>query len=183
MMSSKCCARSAGLLKSWETRVPTVRIRYATAQSSSSPSAKASGDISSVFPSLSGAASAPLPPRFADVKSQLISGNENSLRASWEDLLSSLREEKEVIRDLGPAIIPELDFKDLGNVEEKTKFRDSLHRRGVAVIRGVVPEEEALGWKELVKRYIKTNPSTRGVSIHVLCYTFSLGPLYRAKTK
>ena len=135
--------------------------RHVMTQSTSS-SVKATGDISSVFPSLSGAAIAPLPPRFAALKSHLIAGNEERLRESWNDLLSSLKEEVEVIKALGPAIVPVLDFKDLGNMEKRTIFRDQLHKRGVAVIRGVVSEKEALGWKELARRYIKTNPSTRG---------------------
>lgn len=143
---------------------PTVHFRHVMTQSPSTSATKASGDISSVFPSLSGAASDPLPPRFATIKSQLISGHEERLRASWEELLSTLKQETEVIKSLGLAVIPELDFRDLENVEKRTTFRDNLRKRGVAVIRNVVSSEEALGWKELLKRYIKTNPSTKGGS-------------------
>ena len=123
---------------------------------------KATGDISSVFPSLSGAVSPPLPPRFADLKRRLIQGHEDGLREGWNRLLAELRQETEVIRASGSSIIPELDFRDLNNVEKRTAFRDKLHKRGVAVVRGVVSEREALGWKELVKRYIQTNPLTKG---------------------
>lgn len=58
--------------------------------------------------------------------------------------------------------MPEINFWDLNDVEKRTKFRDALHQTGVAVIRGVVQEKEALGWKELVKRYIASNPGTKG---------------------
>ena len=137
-------------------------MRSVTTQVSTSPSSKASGDISSVFPSLSGAASEPLPPRFADLKARLIHGHEDRVRASWERLLSDLKEETEIIRALGPNVVPEIEFKDINNVEKRTIFRDGLRRRGVAVVRGVVTEKDALDWKELAQRYIKTNPSTKG---------------------
>ena len=129
----------------------------------STPSAKVSGDISSVFPSLKpGAANPPLPPRFAELKKRLVQRHKNSVKDSWHRLLVDLREETEVIKTLKSAVIPELAFKDMHNIEKRTVFRDQLRKRGVAVIRGVVTEHEALGWKELVKRYIRTNPSTKG---------------------
>ena len=137
-------------------------IRSATTQASTNSSLKASGDISSVFPSLSGAASEPLPARFAELKARLIHGHEDRVRASWERLLSDLREETEIIRALGPDVVPEINFWDLNDVEKRTTFRDGLHKRGVAVVRGAVTEKAALDWKELVKRYVKTNPSTKG---------------------
>lgn len=137
-------------------------LRRATTISKSERPSKPAGDISSVFPSLSGAVSAPLPPRFADLKRRLIHGHEDQLRDSWERLLTKLREETEVIKALGSRVVPELNFEDLDNVEKRTTFRNELHNRGVAVIRGVVAEREALDWKELTKRYIQNNPTTKG---------------------
>ena len=84
------------------------------------------------------------------------------MRDSWHRLLADLVCEINVIKALGSKVIPELEFKDLHNVEKRTTFRDGLRKRGVGLIRGVVSEREALGWKELVKRYIQTNPSTIG---------------------
>ena len=137
-------------------------LRRATTISKPERASKPVGDISSVFPSLSGAVSAPLPPRFADLKRQLIHGHEDQLRDSWQRLLAKLREETEVIKALGSRVVPELSFRDLDNVEKRTTFRDELRNRGVAVIRGVVAEQEALDWKELTKRYIQNNPTTKG---------------------
>ena len=142
--------------------------RRATTMSKSERTSKPAGDISSVFPSLSGAISAPLPPRFADLKRRLIQGHEDQLRDSWQRLLAKLREEREVIKALGSRVVPELNFRDLDNVEKRTTFRDELHNRGVAVIRGVVAEQEALGWKELAKRYIQNNPATKGKALFYL---------------
>ena len=73
-----------------------------------------------------------------------------------------MKRETEEIEALGSEVIPEIEYRDIGDLEKRTRFRDELRKRGIAVIRGVVSEKEALGWKELLKRYIKTNPDVRG---------------------
>ena len=137
-----------------------VRRRFAT-QTTHQPS-KSTGDISSVFPSLSGITAPPLPHRFAALKTRLVAGHEDALRAGWQELLHILRRETEEIEALGSAVIPEIEYHGIGDLEKRTRFRDGLRRRGVGVVRGVVSENEALGWKELLKRYINTNPGVRG---------------------
>lgn len=124
--------------------------------------AKPTGDISSVFPSLSGTSSAPLSLRFADLKARLIRGHEDGVRESWTRLLSELREESETIRAIGSGVVPQMSFADLDDVEKTVTFRDQLRKRGVAIIRGVVAEKVALEWKEMVKSYVQNNPSTKG---------------------
>ena len=84
------------------------------------------------------------------------------MRDSGHRLLLDLGREIDVIKALGSKVIPELEFRDMHNMEIRTAFRDGLRNRGVGLIRGVVSEREALSWKELVKRYIQTNPSTKG---------------------
>ncbi|KAI4093517.1 MAG: hypothetical protein LQ339_007655 [Xanthoria mediterranea] len=123
---------------------------------------KTSGDISSVFPSLSGSSPEPLPSRFATVKKCLIYGHEAQVRDSWKRLLDALQKRREEIKTKGSKIVPEINFWNLNDVEKRTEFRDALHQTGVAVIRGVVEGKEALGWKELVKRYIASNPGVKG---------------------
>lgn len=140
----------------------TRNVRGLASLSNHAISTKPSGDISSIFPSLSGVQSAPLPPRFADVKSRLINGHEDAIRESWVRLLSDLQKETEIIRAASSAIVPELAFSDLNNLEKRANFKDQFHKRGVAVIKGVVTEKEALEWKELLKKNIQSNPSIRG---------------------
>ena len=141
----------------------SVRRCLATPASSSHP-AKAAGDISSVFPSLSGSEAPPLPPRFVDLKRRLIQGHEDRLQDSWHRLLAELRQETELIRATGSSIVPEISFSDIkyNNIVRISAFGYNLRKRGVAIIRDVVSEQEALGWKELAKRYIRNNPSTKG---------------------
>jgi hypothetical protein len=121
---------------------------------------KPEGDISSVFVSLSGGKAAALPDRFAHLKKRLISGHEDQVIASWERLLEVLHREIEIVKHFGPAIIPEIDFKDIGEAPEH--FRNELRKRGAAVVRNVVSEEEALQYKSDIRKYIQDNPSTKG---------------------
>jgi hypothetical protein len=136
------------------TRLAT-QLRTATTQAQ-----KRAGDISDAFASLSGQDFKPLTPEYADLKGRLIRGRENEVRESWERLLQELREEIPLIAELGSKVIPEIDFRDIDNAPET--FNSELRKRGVAVIRGVVPEDEALRWKEDLREYIRKNPQTKG---------------------
>jgi hypothetical protein len=62
---------------------------------------KEAGDISSVFPSLSGRAPEALAARFGDVKKQLIRGHEDAVIQSWHRLLASLKKEVADIKQKG----------------------------------------------------------------------------------
>ena len=141
--------------------LPRIPKRLVATSTSAQPN-KPSGDISSVFPSLSGVESPPLPPTFTELKRRLIQGHEDRVRDSWHRLLAALRQEVDVIKALGSNVIPELEFRDMHDMERRTAFRDGLRKRGVGLVRGVVSEKEALGWKQLVKRYIQNNPLTKG---------------------
>jgi hypothetical protein len=45
----------------------------------------------------------------------------------------------------------------------------SIKKRGCVVIRNVVDDEEALGWKQAVKDYVEANPSVPGL---LSCFSF-----------
>ena len=122
--------------------------------------AKKEGDISSVFVSLSGAAPAKLPSRFAEIKRQLIQGNEDRVLASWQRLLEQLSKENEIVAQKGPDVVPQIHFKDIG--KPSTEFLKEVKKRGVAVVRGVVPVDEARGYKTEVEEYVRANPWTKG---------------------
>jgi effector-binding domain-containing protein len=90
----------------------------------------------------------------------LIQGNEGAVAASWKRLLEQLAVENETVKQRGPDIIPQIQFKDLQNPSQE--FIADIKKRGVAVIRGVVPENEARGYKNEVEEYVKLNPWTKG---------------------
>lgn len=60
----------------------------------------------------------------------------------------------------GPDIIPQIDYEDF--IVSRNDFVDEVKRRGVAVVRGVVAEQEARGYKTEVEEYVRANPWTRG---------------------
>lgn len=118
------------------------------------------GDISSVFASLSGTV-APLPPRFADIKSKIIEGKEHAIHASWTRLLKALREEIDHISATGSDIIPSIEYSDINDHSHAQPFAAALKKRGAAVIRRVVDSRLALEWKEEIRSYIEANPTTK----------------------
>lgn len=123
---------------------------------------KREGDISDSFASLSGTAYKPLPQKFLDLKKRLIRGNEDAVVASWGRLLEQLKIENEIVAREGPNAVPSIEFKDLDS--NIAVLRSELKKRGVAVIRGVVPEDEARRYKTDLEEYVKKNPHTRGMA-------------------
>jgi hypothetical protein len=124
-------------------------LRIATTQAQ-----KRAGDISDAFASLSGKRFAALTPEYAALKGRLIRGHEGAVRESREWLLQSLREEVPSILELGSKVILEID-------DAPGQFSRELRKRGVAVVRNVVPEHEVLQWKDDPREYIHQNPHTR----------------------
>lgn len=85
----------------------------------------------------------PLPPRFARIKRQLIAGHEEALSASWGRLITALRDEIDHIEALGAHLIPSIEFDDIDDPAQTTRFARDLKRYGVGVVRGVVPKSDA----------------------------------------
>lgn len=120
---------------------------------------KREGNISDSFVSLSGSVIPPLPQRFLELKKTLIGSREDCVTDSWNRLLAELKRETKTIAEQGPRIIPSLDFQDLD--ADFTSLRGELEKRGVAVIRGVIPEDEARSYKDEIEEYVKQNPHTK----------------------
>ncbi|RPA93302.1 DUF1479-domain-containing protein [Choiromyces venosus 120613-1] len=116
---------------------------------------KIGGDISSVFPSLSGIAPPPLPDRYAELKRRFTVGRERVLAESWERLLLDLEKETAVVKRFGSDIIPQVEFKNLSSLD--TAKIAEIKKRGVVVVKNVLPDNEALAMKESLKGYIKRN--------------------------
>lgn len=123
---------------------------------------KREGDISDSFASLAGIKNEPLPDQFRQLKLSLVEGREEKIIASWHRLLQRLEVENDVIAELGSKVIPEIRFDHLEDDLATTK--DAIKKRGAAVIRGVIPEEEARQYKFDLEEYIRKNPQTKGES-------------------
>lgn len=123
---------------------------------------KREGDISDSFASLSGLHSTPLPDRYRQLKLSLVADHDEAqIVASWRRLLDVLRTENDIIARLGPDVIPSLRFSHLD--EDLKHQRAELKKRGVAVVRGVIPRDEARAYKDQVEAYVAQNKdATKG---------------------
>lgn len=84
----------------------------------------------------------PLPQRFSKIKKSLIAGREAELEASWARLIFALRLEVEHIECLGAHLIPSVEFADLKDPAQTSRFGRDLRRYGVGVVRKVIPRPE-----------------------------------------
>lgn len=158
-MSLQNPARAVLTLRASHTLTSQANLKRCLA--TSTQIARKEGDISSVFASLSGKEKSALPGRFADQKKRLIAGHEDQIQQSWDRLLRQLKDEVHLIEQRGSDIVPSIDFKDIQSAP--AAFTNELRKRGVAVIRGVIPEHEARGYKEEIEHYAKVNPGTKGM--------------------
>lgn len=132
----------------------------AMAAMADAPQDKREGDISDSFASLAGVKDEPLPDHFRQLKLSLVEGREEKIQASWNRLLEELRAENEVVAKQGSRIIPEVRFEHLD--EDLDRTRHEIKKRGAVVVRGVIPEDEARGYKFELEEYIRKNPQTKG---------------------
>jgi len=109
---------------------------------------------------MSGREEKPLPDRFRELKLSLVAGHEEQIQAGWKRLLKALRAENEIVASQGSKLIPEVDFSTLEN--DLSRLKAELKRRGAAVVRGVVPEQDARFYKAEIEDYVRKNPGTRG---------------------
>jgi hypothetical protein len=128
--------------------------------SETTPAVRREGDISDAFASMSGKEAVPLPDRYRELKLDLSADREEHIIGSWKRLLKVLRSENDIVAQRGPSIIPEVRFSHLD--EDLAKLKPELKKRGVAVVRGVIPEDEARAYKFEIEEYVRRNPQTRG---------------------
>lgn len=57
--------------------------------------------------------------------------------------------EDELVAEEGPAVIAQIDFRDSNKPSEDAISH--IRKRGVAVVRGIIPEQEARGYKDGVE--------------------------------
>ncbi|KAI0535669.1 hypothetical protein GGR58DRAFT_515193 [Xylaria digitata] len=108
----------------------------------------------------------PLSSRFAKLKRNMIACREKDVAESFYRLLRALRKEADDIAARGPDVVPTIDYFDIHDGAKASAFRKALRRRGVAVIKRVVPTTVAHAWKEETLDYIADNPQTRGYPPH-----------------
>ncbi|KAI0260969.1 hypothetical protein BC834DRAFT_925695 [Gloeopeniophorella convolvens] len=125
----------------------------ATATISPARKQKEEGSIASVFTSLSGGAEAALPARFSELKKSIWN---DALVQSWREVVEELRVATKEVAAKGTDIVPSVQFSDIENGLSKDQIEE-IRKRGVVLVRGGVPREEALGWKQSLKEYATLN--------------------------
>lgn len=119
------------------------------------------GSIANAFASMSDQ-SQELPSRFVDLKRDLVKGNRSAILDGWNRLLQKLTPERLARWD--PQMIPEVHFSAIqanhGELPEDAKR--ALKECGTIIVRGLVSQGDALGWKQRIRDYVKLNPSTTG---------------------
>jgi hypothetical protein len=125
---------------------------------------RAGDSIGTAFASLS-IASPQLPPKYGSLKQELSKGAEKAILEGWKRLINRM-ETKIIpqIHSIGTDLVPEVHFAEIvangGALPDSVKAR--LKKCGTLIVRNVIPQEQALEWKQKVVDYIKDNPSTTG---------------------
>ncbi|KAL6305120.1 hypothetical protein BKA93DRAFT_817078 [Sparassis latifolia] len=107
-----------------------------------------------VFGTLSGEAVV-LPMRFAALKRE-ICANPEKMVYSWQGVLKELESTAEEIAARGADVIPQVLYGDVvrGLSTEQIK---NVTKAGVIIVKGGVPEQEALSWKQSIREYARVN--------------------------
>jgi hypothetical protein len=118
--------------------LPTPPHHEAT-QVATTPSAnRAEGSFGNAFASLSSETNK-LPPRFKELKLQLIGNNEDAILASWQRLLEVIASSTiPRIKNLGQKSIPSVEFSAIKDGRLPAYSRAELKAAGVIIERGIV---------------------------------------------
>ncbi|KAM0420750.1 hypothetical protein ACHAPT_011411 [Fusarium lateritium] len=117
-----------------------------------------------------------LPSRFARIKRNLIRGHEAELEASWTRLITALRDEVDRIEDLGAHLIPSIEFSDIDDEAQTTRFGRDLRRYGVGVIRKVVPRADTDTAVRETVDYLDSKRHIKALQHDPACFDFFWTP-------
>lgn len=143
--------------------------------SSSTPSATMP-DIDTPVLSFWGPDPVPLPSRFARIKRNIIKGHESAIEASWKRLILALRSEVEHIEGLGAHLIPSIEFSDIEDPAQNSRFGRDLRRYGVGVVRKVMPKTEADNLVRKTVSYLENGHGIKPLEQDPTCFDFFWTP-------
>jgi Gig2-like len=90
------------------------------------------------------------------------------LEASWQRLQVALNEAVAEVEERGSDIVPAISMKDIEDDKIDHHMRAEIRKRGVVIVRGVVPQSEMKEWHRQVHEYIKAVPESRGFNAQIL---------------
>ncbi|KAF9048815.1 DUF1479-domain-containing protein [Panaeolus papilionaceus] len=106
----------------------------------------------------------PLPARFADLKATIAASYpdfEKNATQAWAEMLAELDLKTKEISAEGVNYIPQVKFADLNNLTADEV--NIIKRKGAVVIKDIVPDEDAVKWREELKVFVQTNKSVEGM--------------------
>ncbi|CUM68162.1 uncharacterized protein PRCAT00005879001 [Priceomyces carsonii] len=101
--------------------------------------------------------------RFKTLKQKCIKPqNYDAVRASWKRLLISMSKELDKIS--GEDYIPQVNFEDIiaNNLQIPPKTVEDLKKKGCLIIRDLIPDKEAIGWKNRILDYFEKHGDITG---------------------
>ncbi|KAG5638108.1 hypothetical protein H0H81_001786 [Sphagnurus paluster] len=108
-----------------------------------------------------------LPPRFANLKQEIAASypkfRERATQA-WREVIAELQEATLEIAKAGSESIAQVNFADLHKLGEEEI--EKIKRQGSVVIKDIVPDAEAIRWKQLLDEFVKTNPDAEGTPVN-----------------
>ncbi|KAH8091346.1 DUF1479-domain-containing protein [Cristinia sonorae] len=101
----------------------------------------------------------PCPPRFVEIK-QKIAGLypdfQERVTKAWNEVLEELDQATTEIATQGSNIVPQVEFAQLGKLSAEEV--ENIRRKGCVVIRNVVDDSEAEGWRRELQDFVRANP-------------------------
>ncbi|KAF8306710.1 hypothetical protein DL93DRAFT_2088537 [Clavulina sp. PMI_390] len=122
-------------------------------------SSKSGGDISDAFASMAGVQAGQLPPRFTELKNRLVSSPavRESMLDTWKEVLEGVNAVTETIRQKGGSMIPQIPYDAIASGSLTPQQIQELKTVGTVIVKGAVPQQEALQWKARIQEYAKEN--------------------------
>lgn len=180
-LTSNSSSNSSSLSASPAASVPSSSVHSSASTRPSSSAAAAAANHAMVDrdpPVLSfwGPDPVPLPSRFARIKRNLIAGHETELEACWGRLIAALRPEVEHIEGLGAHLIPSIEYGDIEDPAQASRFGHDLRRYGVGVIRKVMPKADADTAMRETVQYLESKHGIKPLPQDPTCFDFFWTP-------
>jgi hypothetical protein len=99
------------------------------------------------------------PPRYQELKQEIANSYPNfeeRITKAWGEILDELQKTAEIIEKEGSEGIPQVKFSELDNLDQDTI--KMIKAKGSVVIRDIVDDDEAAGWKRALQEFTTTNP-------------------------
>ncbi|KAF5357951.1 hypothetical protein D9756_001184 [Leucocoprinus leucothites] len=103
------------------------------------------------------------PAHLLDIKREIATGYpdfEARITRAWKEIIEELAVVTAQIYTGGQEYIPQVRFDDLETLSAEQV--DTIKRRGCVVVKDIVDDEKAVGWRESLREFARVNPDVDG---------------------